>query len=214
MKTNLVFTGLLSVTLIALVMISNTSHAWADPNGQASILASDAIKNNPLAMKILQNIEISKQRIAQMQQEKKDLLLVEEKRKTAKLLEEQAYQSLQARTQVNSSKNSFDRFVATVQNNSTKKVFAGQFDFMNTRIELGHTAMKKILDNGGTWEQAMDAFSQYAAIKRVEMVYTNQNLNVQHGLSNGLVQASFDKNGMLPDNYIRMPTVVLSHQTT
>jgi hypothetical protein len=213
MKSNLVFSGLLSVTLIALVVLSNTNYAWAitERDKQPSILASDAIKNNPLAMKILQNIEISKQRIAQMQQAKKDLLLVEEKRKIAKNLEEQAYQSLQARAQVNSSKNSFDRFVATVQNNSTKKVFADQFDFMNARIDLGHAAMKKILDNGGTWEEAMNAFSQYAAIKRVEMIQTNQNLNLQHGMSDTIVQASFDKNGRLPDNYIKMPAVFLSH---
>ncbi|HKU33559.1 MAG TPA: hypothetical protein VJR22_06915 [Candidatus Nitrosotalea sp.] len=208
---NLVFGSLLSITLIALVGISSEGHAWALTSSSSSTsLASDAIKNNPLAMKILQNIEISKQRIAQMQQNTINMQQVEQKRSIAKTLEEQAYQSLQTKMGVNDSKNSYARFVSTVQNNNAKKVFSGQFSLLSDRVDAGHAAMKQVLDNGGTWEDAMNAFSQYAAIKRTDMVQANQNLNLQYGLADATVQSSFDKNGMLPDDYIKMPSAFLS----
>ena len=81
--------SLLSVALIVFVTILNTSPAWAlVGNGQKqTILASDDIKNNPLAMKILRNIELSKQRMNEqtqkqlgIQQEQK---FIEEQRKIA-----------------------------------------------------------------------------------------------------------------------------------
>lgn len=209
---NLVFGSLLSITLIALVGISNEGHAWALTSSSSSVpLASDAIKNNPFAMKILQNIEISKQRIAQMQQNTNNMQQVDQKRSIVKTLEEQAYQSLQTKMGVNDSKNYYARFVSTVQNDNAKKVFSGQFSLLSNRVDAGHAAMKQVLDNGGTWEDAMNAFSQYAAIKRADMVQANQNLNLQYGLADATVQSSFDKNGMLPDDYIKMPSTFLSH---
>src|SRR5439155_2208427 len=81
-----------------------------------------ALKNDPLIQKILNEIEYSKKQIAQIQQNKKESELIDNQRKVAKSLEEQALQSLQAQTEVNSSKNSFERFVSTVGNNDTKKV--------------------------------------------------------------------------------------------
>ena len=206
---NLVFGSLLSIALIALIGISSEGHAWAL---KSSIpLASDAIKNNPLAMKILANIEISKQRIAQMQQNANNMQQVDQQRSIAKTLQEEAYKALQTKMGVNDSKNSYDRFVSTVQNDNAKKVFAGQFSLLNSRVDAGHAAMKQVLDNGGTWEDAMNVFSQYAAIKRTDMVQANQNLNLQYGLADSTVQTSFDKNGMLPDNYIKMPSEYVSH---
>jgi hypothetical protein len=74
--------------------------------------------------------------------------------------------------------------------------------------------MKQVLANGGTWEEAMTVFSQYAAIKRVEMIELNKNLNIKYGLANSTIQAQFNQNGLLPDDYIKVPTQVLSHVST
>ncbi|TLX85266.1 MAG: hypothetical protein E6K98_00570 [Thaumarchaeota archaeon] len=178
---------------------------------QSYSISGATLKNDPVAQKILNEIEYSKQKIAQLQKDKKELALIEQQRLIAKSLEEQALQSLQMKVEVNSSKNSFDRFLSSVQNNSTKKVFAGQFDLMQSRLDAGHIAMKRILDNGGTWQDAINEFSKYAGVKRIEMIQTNKNLNVQNGLSDPVVQTGFDKNGMLPDDYIKFPAVVLKH---
>ena len=175
-----------------------------------SITGAD-LKNDPLTQKILNEIEYSKKQIAQFQQNKKDLELIDNQRKVAKSLEEQALQLLQAQTEVNSSKNSFERFVSTVGNNDTKKVFVGEFNLMNIKVDAGHIAMKRILDNGGTWEDAVKEFSKYAGVGHIEMIQANKNLNVQYGSSNPIIQTAFDEKGLLPDDYIKVPNSVSSH---
>jgi len=169
------------------------------------------LQNNPLTQKILNEIEYSKQQMTQYQKDKKDLELIKQQKQVAKNLKEWALQSLQMQAEVNSSKNSFDRFVSTVQNSNEKNVFVVEFGLMQARLDAGHVAMKRTLDNGGTWEDAVKEFSKYAGVKRVEMIQTNTNLNVQYGLSDQTVQAAFDERGLLPDYYIKVPKVVSSH---
>src|SRR5712691_7622275 len=55
--------------LAALIVVTNFGFAWAETTSNANtILASDDIKKNPTAMKILENIELFKQRYAAIQQ--------------------------------------------------------------------------------------------------------------------------------------------------
>ncbi len=209
-----------TVSTIAAISLASCNSAFALTSNQfdGQSLTGDQLKNNPLVAKILNEIEYSKQQIAQLEKNQKDKetndKLIAEQRLIAKQLEDQALQILQTQVAVNSSKNTFDRFVSEVPDNSTKKVFYGEFDFMTKRVDAGHAAMKQVLANGGTWEDAMAAFSQYAAIKRVEMIELNKNLNIQYGLANATIQAQFNQNGMLPDDYIKVPDVVSSHVST
>ena len=206
------------VTLLVISLPTNFAFAATPDQFQNQTFTGDQLKNNPLVAKILSEIEFSKQQIAQLEKDQKDKeindKLIAQQRLIAKQLEDQALQILQTETAVNSSKNTFDRFVAEVPDNSTKKVFYGEFDFMTKRVDAGHDAMKQVLENGGTWEDAMAAFSQYAAIKRVEMIEVNKNLNVEYGLANATIQSQFNQNGLLPDDYIKVPATVLSHATT
>ena len=118
---------------------------------------------------------------------------------------------LQLESNSTSPQNAFNKFVDTIPNDSVKQVFMGEFDFMQNRVNAGNLAMKQVLANGGTWDEAMQVFSQYAAIKRTEMISVNRDLNIQYGLANATVQAAFDKNGLLPDNYVQIPSHVLNH---
>ena len=185
---------------------------------ESQTLTGNDLKNNPMAAKILAEIEYSKKQIAQLEQDQKNkemnALLIEQQRAIAKQLEDQAYQMLQLQSQSTSPQNAFNKFVATIPNDSVKHVFVGEFDFMQKRVDAGHLAMKKVLDNGGTWEEAMQVFSQYAGIKRTEMVSVNRDLNIQNGLADSTIQAAFDQNGMLPDDYVKIPNHVLNHAGT
>lgn len=185
---------------------------------QSQTISGNDLKNNPFAAKILSEIEYSKQQIAQLEQDQKNReinqQLIAQQRAIANQLEEQALQMLELKAQTNSSQNAFDRFVDTVPNNSTKKIFLGEFNFMQQRVDAGHIAMKQVLANGGTWEEAMQVFSQYAGIKRTEMIAVNTNLNIQYGFADPTVQAAFNQNGLLPDDYIKLPSRVLSHGGT
>jgi len=211
------FRCLVAFTLLTLTVSSVSSHQFASASSQSSqfethTISGDDLKNNPFAAKILSEIEYSKKQIAQLEQDQKNMelneKLIEQQRIIAKHLEDQALQMLQLQTQTNSSENVFQRFVATVPNNNTKQIFVGEFTFVQKRVEGGHLAMKQVLANGGTWEEAMQAFSQYAGIKRSEMISLNRDLNIQYGFADPSVQVAFNQNGLLPDDYVKMPDKV------
>ena len=182
---------------------------------ESQTITGDDLKNNPMAAKILAEIEYSKKQVAQLEQDQKNkelnAQLIEQQRAIAKQLEDQAYQMLQLQSESTNPQNAFNKFVATIPNDNVKQVFVGEFDFMQKRVDAGNLAMKQVLDNGGTWEEAMQVFSQYAGIKRTEMVSVNRDLNVQYGLADPIIQAAFDQNGMLPDDYIKIPNHVMTH---
>jgi hypothetical protein len=206
----------LATLTISMANFHGFAYAQTQNNQFDSItLTGNALKNNPYAAKILSEIEYSKQQIAQLEQDQKNKelndQLIAQQRAIAKQLEDQALQMLQLQANTNSSQSVFDRFVATVPNNNTKQIFMGEFNFMQKRVDAGNLAMKQVLANGGTWEEAMQVFSQYAAIKRTEMISVNTNLNIQYGFSDPVTQVAFNQNGLLPDDYIKVPNQVWSH---
>src|ERR1700756_3375798 len=84
-KTHLL---LAASTLAALLVVSSIGFAWADAdNSDVTIKASDDIKNNPTAMKILKNIELFKRNYASLHQRQQLLdqqqKFIEEQRRIA-----------------------------------------------------------------------------------------------------------------------------------
>ena len=216
--------GLLRIiTLVAISVLSVTVPSLNMPvfaltqtnQFESQTITGADLKNNPMAAKILAEIEYSKQQVAQLEQDQKNrdlnAQLIEQQRTIAKQLEDQAYQMLQLQSESTNPQNAFSNFVATVPNDNVKQVFVGEFDFMQNRVSAGDLAMKQVLANGGTWDEAIQVFSQYAGIKRTEMISVNRDLNIQYGLADPVVQASFDQNGLLPDNYVQIPSHVLNH---
>ena len=50
-----------------------------------------------------------------------------------------------------------------------------------------------------------------SAIKHVETVQVNRDLNIKYGSADPLVQADFNEKGLLPDDYIKVPNDVAGH---
>ena len=182
---------------------------------QSQTITGDAIKNNPMAQKILQEIEYSKKQIAQLQKNQKDAeenkKLIDQQRLIASQLEKQAQQLMDLNNLPHTPTVAFRSFVSTINNTKIQNVFWGEFNFTSHRIDAGHAAMKKVLDNGGTWEEAMKEFTKYAAIRHSELVQVNSNLNIQYGLADSNIQKNFNEKGMLPDDYIKIPSSIHSH---
>jgi hypothetical protein len=196
----------------------NLAYATSQNQIESHTVTGQDLSNNPMVAKILSEIEYSKKQVALLQKNQRDAALndklIAEQRIIVKNLQDQALQIMALEANKTSSKTAFNNFVSKVQNNSTKLVFLDEFDFTTKRIDAGHAAMKKILDNGGTYDEAIQEFSKYAAIKRVEMIEINKNLNVKYGLADAKTQADFNSNGNLPDDYIKVPDTVLSHAKT
>ena len=182
---------------------------------QSQTLTGDSLKNNPMAQKILLEIEYSKQQIAELQKNQKDAetnkILIDQQRLVAAQLEKQAQQLMDLNNLPHTPTVAFRSFVSTVNNTKIQNVFWGEYNFTSQRVDAGNAAMKKVLDNGGTWEEAMQEFTKYAAIRHSELIQVNTNLNIQYGLADSNIQKNFNENGMLPDGYIKVPSVVYSH---
>lgn len=177
--------------------------AWAD-NGQNSlggmnIKASDAIKNDPAAMKILNNIAIFKQQYA-AQQAKQDLQdqqqkLIDQQRKLANDYLQADLAKSSSQNDANQA-NAYAGFVSKVDT-SAQGVFLDEFAYMQAKVTQAKLAMDKVLQNGGSRDEALNAYYNGAAIQKTELVSVNKEINVKYHLADATTQDLFNKNGNL-----------------
>ena len=215
---HLVLGSVIAIAITCGASPQNLAYATNQTQLQSTTVTGQDLNNNPMVAKILSEIEYSKKQVAELQKNQRDAelnaKLIAEQRIITDNLKQQALQMMELEANKTSPKTAFNNFVSTVQDNNTKLVFLDQFDFTAKRVAAGHAAMKAVLDNGGTYEEAMQEFSKYAAIKRVEMIDLNKNLNIKYGLADAKTQADFRSDGTLPDDYIKVPTGVVSHSRT
>jgi len=147
------------------------------------VVTSDKIKNDPIAFKILQNIELNKQKEEERQ---KRLQEIEERKKFIEEQRQLANQDLLADLQSMveqfdpfNPRNVFSSFVSgfdtTIQN-----IYWGQFNFTETKTKEGLAALEQVLNNGGTMQDARNAFYETAAISQSEINKLNDELNAKY----------------------------------
>ena len=195
---------MISIVALLLIPIAN-SNQMAFAEEKPKILVADHLKNNPLAMKIIAEMEAQKLRYKQQQAQKlsddskidpqQDEL--QEQRLLAKQRLEQRIQDLAERTKDYTPKASFTKFLEKKPEFS-HKVFWGMFDYMQGKVDTARAAMKKVLDSGGSLKEARDAYFANAASTRVQLIQVVEDLNVQHGFAEKSVQDTFDEFGKLP----------------
>lgn len=190
-------------TVAVLLSVSYVGFAWADSgqtSGNIQIKASDAIKNDPGMMKILNNIEIFKQNYAALQQ-KQSLLtqqksVIDEQRKIANIYLQADLAISNNINDMSNPANAYASFVSKVDK-STKNVFMSQFAYMQAKAAQGKLAMNKVLQNGGTKEEALKAYYDGASTQKTELVSVNKDINIKYNLADKTTQDLFNKNGNL-----------------
>ncbi len=186
-----------------LLSVSYFGMAWADTGNNsvdnAQIKATNAIKNDPGMMKILDRIELFKQQYAAQQQRQtlqdQQQNLIDQQRKLANDYLQADLTSL-SNINTNSPTIAYSGFVSKV-NNSTQGVFQDEFAYMQAKVAEGKLAMSKVLQNGGSIDDARNAYYGGAATQMTELVNVNKETNIKHNLADATVQDLFDKNGNL-----------------
>lgn len=188
-----------------LIVVTNFGFAWADTGASNTntILATDAIKNNPTDMKILENIELFKQRYAAMQQKQQIIdqqnQFIEQQRKIANAYLQSDLASMNNVNDLTAPKNAYASFVTQVDN-SAQSLFWDQFNFMQQKIQNARNAMSQVLQNGGTMQEALQAYNNEAAVHKDQLISINKDLNVKYNLADAKVQSLFNKDGKLNRN--------------
>ena len=187
---------------ILVFAISGIGFAWAETEQNLptdiQIKASDSIKNDPTAMKILYNIELFKQQYAAMQQ-KQQLIdqqnqFIEQQRKIADAYLQADLAHMNNQNNLSTPKNAYAGFVSHVDN-STKGLFWDEFNYMQNKVLSGRLAMSKVLQSGGNMQDALQAYYNTAAMHKTQLVSLNKNLNVKYGLGDAKTQDLFNKLG-------------------
>ena len=194
---------LFSIVALSAVPGSNVI-SFADAEEEIVVKASKQLQKNPLAMKILAEMEKQKLRHKQhMQGNFQSIPLtsqqieVQEKRVIAQERLSERLDAFVLKYQDKMPKNAYAKFVEK-KPDYIHGVFWGMFDYMQGKVDSARGAMKQVLDNGGSLKEARDAYFAHAETKRVQLIQVVEDLNVQHGLAERAVQDTFDEQGKLP----------------
>ncbi|MFB5632639.1 MAG: hypothetical protein ACE5Q9_04855 [Nitrosopumilus sp.] len=172
--------------------------AYAQTTGDQTTLSGD-LQNNPVAQDILKKIEQSKKWIVQI--EKKNFetsqrqLELEQKR--AEVL--QSLKDDLRKWEEIWGYYTFDSMLERALENhpakDTDSIYDHPLKFTASKIDAGREALQKVILDGGSPEQARDAFVKAAKITRAEMLSANTLYNVLHNNAYYNQQVLFESNG-------------------
>ena len=187
--------------MIAITGTSPTQIAFAESDTTVNVKASAALQKDPLAMRIL--AEMEKQKLSYQQQVQTKLKQtaqqaeVEEKRAVAKQSLDEKLNDFVKKYKDFMPKAAYTKFVEK-KPEPVRSVFWGMFDYMQSKVDDARAAMKEVLDRGGSLSEARDAYFEHASTKRVQLIQAVEDLNIQHGFADKSVQDTFDEKGKLP----------------
>jgi hypothetical protein len=192
----------IAASLMIIVFSPMTAFAQTEKtNSDFTVVTGEELKKNPTAIQILQNIELAKKRLAEMQNTEKQKtereIFIEEQRRLAKAELEKDLAAFNKKHEDYTPHNSFARFVSGFSE-AHQEFYWDQFDYMNDKIKIATQAKEVILANGGSYTDAQKEFIKYASMSRVEMVSFVSDLNIKHGFTDAVLQSYFDENGKLP----------------
>jgi len=195
------------VIVVGLLIVPATNgwqEAFAESDKVSTILVSDTLKKNPLAMKIIAEMEAQKLRYKQLSEEKlpevpltKKQIEIEENRKISEEILKEDLKSMEKKYIDFTPKNAFEKFISKL-NSTYHGIFWDQFDYLNAKVQLALAAKNQVLEDGGSFYEAQQEYFKYASMPRLEMISYIQELNIKYGFADSNIQSNFDANGKLP----------------
>ena len=192
---------ILASSLAILTLFSATygiSYAFADNENDFVAVTPNGIEDNPAFAKILENIEKSRQSFSDIQQKIDQEKFVNEQRAIAMNILDRELEQMFEDNKDFTSVAAFNNFLKKVSDDNTKHIFQGLFDYQQEKISSAKIVMSDVLRNGGSLQEARNAYHDALQIPRSDMIKLVKNLNVQSGFSDPEIQRHFDENGKLP----------------
>lgn len=181
------------------VVLTTSTESFATNDNE--IKASEEIRNNPVMMEMLKRIELSKKILADMQQaqiiKQQESLRIQEARANAKAILNADLERMNKDNTPNTPKSAFERFIAG-KPSEVHSVYWSMFNYQQDKIKAAQNSRDQIISNGGTIQQALDAYHTESATNRLQIIELNKDYNIKHANANAQIQQSFDKNGKLP----------------
>jgi len=186
--------------VFALFFAINPAFAQESVDLSEQIILSKDLQNNPLAQDILKKIEQTKKMIEELKQKEYEMNQAKEN------LEKMRDMSIKHLTQdldewerlweKYSSRNAYDSFVSQ-KPGYVQGVFWDQFEFKEQKVNAGRAAMSHVLLNGGTIQDAKNAYHKAAVAPKIELIEMNAQFNVKHNLADYAEQQVFNSIGQI-----------------
>ncbi|GKS67787.1 hypothetical protein YTPLAS73_13340 [Nitrosarchaeum sp.] len=192
------FVMLLSIMITISI---SSSQSYAETDTKFTKIQGKDLENSPITKNILKNIEIARKQFAAIKEkEKKEdeyQKHINEQRIAAQASLDKAISRMNETYEEFTPQNAFARYVSGF-NATHQGIYWDQFDYLNAKITLAKDARDTILENGGTYFDAMKEYSRYAKMTKVEMLNVIKDLNIKHSFTDKKTQSYFDANGKLP----------------
>lgn len=193
------------VTVFSSLMIFSGSFAFAQSNHtefQYESISGDEIKSSSVAKQMLEKIKQSKQILKELQAGKhlektSEQLAIDEQRKLSQEILQKQLDRMNKDYEPYTPQNAFATFLGGV-NATHHGLYWDQFNYVDSKVKVARAAKQMVLDNGGTYHDALREYVKYASMTRVEMIQFNEELNIKYGFSDSEIQKNFDKFGKLP----------------
>ena len=188
--------------LICAISISliQISYAQTTIDSGEQITFTDNLLNDPAAQDLLKKIEQTKKLIAELEQKEYEKNQAQENlQKRRAMSVERLNQDLNEWERLwekHSSRNVFNEFV-NKKPSYVQGVFWDQFEFKEKKVNAGRIAMNQVLTNGGTIQDAKDAYNKAAATKKIELIEMNSQFNIKHNLADYREQQIFNSTGQI-----------------
>ncbi len=186
------------LAVVSIPYVVSSAHAQSSSGNDFVTVTEDNIKNNPVLAKILENIEKSRQDFVEIQQKTDQEKFVDEQRDISKNILEQELEQMFEDNKDFTSLATFNSFLKTVSDDNTKDIFRGLFDYKENKINSARSIMGDVLRDGGSLQDARNAYHEALQIPRSDMIQLVNNLNIEAGFSNSVIQGNFDESGKLP----------------
>ena len=194
-------------TITGLIIFSsiNSNHlAFAQSDENSEIKVSEKLKKNPLALKIIAEMEAQKAKYKELSEGSApkaiptlEQIQIEKNRKISQDMLQEDLNSMNKKYIDFTPKNAFAKFISQL-NETHHGIFWDQFDYLDTKVQLATAAKNAVLEDGGSFYEAQREYFKYASMPRLEMISYIQELNVKYGFANKDIQENFDPNGKLP----------------
>ncbi|MGI0010228.1 MAG: carboxypeptidase-like regulatory domain-containing protein [Nitrosopumilaceae archaeon] len=157
-----------------------------DPN-ELIAAVGDNLVYNPVSLTIQELIEQGKYQLAEQLQQQENIerqkQFVEEQRKISYIQLKNDTEETSVEIIETDPRAIFEKFVLQVDE-TVRNVFWGQFNFTEQLTNEAADAKMKVLENGGSIEEARKAYHEKAASSRGKILKLNEDLNLKYGLVN------------------------------
>jgi len=169
---------ILAVTLSLVMLLSVTSYSVSAEEDPVNVSEweeydKDKILNDPFAQRLLEYIELSKQRIAELENQERVQTehekFIEQQRQIANAQLQEELDRMNKKHADKTPRAAFAKFVSQYPK-EYHDYYWSLFNYMYSKVEIAREHRDQILANGGSIQQALQAFNEDASITRAERI--------------------------------------------